>query len=270
MQLRPSTRYQDLLNAEAVVVLAAELSGLIQSGQLKWPSAGRREQKVPTSVIEELLYSWDGLVAPRPKDSLGETACTSSRTIKGTPPTGFSLSEAAAQLGVTPEQVEQLLRKGVLKRTVKRHHPKQVDRNSLWKLLRTLRRTDLIPLHAAADALGNTVSWIQANWAANGIITIQDYGLWRFVSKTDTEMVSKLRGKYMTATEAGRALGIHRTQMLSLEKLLLIDPFRFGKNRDRRLYLRTEIRALARTCEKKELLALLSRTAASKELSARH
>jgi hypothetical protein len=159
---------------------------------------------------------------------------------------GIATSEVAELLGINTQQVAVLLRRGVLQRTAQLYRPTRVDRGSYWKLSRTLQRDDLLSIEAAAEQLGVGVPWFRSNWVITGIIKVIDLGIWRFVTRDEVEMVKQLRGKYFTATEAGNALGMHRTHMLNLEKQGLVEPLRFGKNKQLRLYERDTVRNLVR------------------------
>lgn len=161
-------------------------------------------------------------------------------------PEGIATAEVAELLGISTQQVAVLLRRGVLKRTAKIHRPARVERDSYWKLARTLQRDDLLSIDAAAEVLGVGAPWFRSNWVITGIIKVIDLGIWRFVTRDDVETVRQLRGRYFTATEAGRALGMHRTHMLNLEKQGLVQPLRFGKNKQLRLYERDAVRELVR------------------------
>lgn len=159
---------------------------------------------------------------------------------------GMALSAVAEMLGINARQVATLLRRGVLRRTEKIRRPTQIDRASYWKLWRTLQRDDLLSIEGAAESLGVGVPLFRSNWIITGIVKVLDLGIWRFVNRGDVEMVKQLRGKYLTATEAGRMLGMHRTHMLNLEKRGLVEPVRLGKNKQLRLYERNAVRDLVR------------------------
>jgi len=159
---------------------------------------------------------------------------------------GMASTEVAELLGISTQQVAVLLRRGVLRRTVQLYRPTRVDRASYWKLSRTLQRDDLLSIDAAAELLGVRTPLFRSNWVITGIIKVIDLGIWRFVRRDDVEAVKQLRGKYVTATEAGRMLGMHRTHMLNLEKQGLVEPLRFGRNKMLRLYERKAIRDLVR------------------------
>lgn len=161
-------------------------------------------------------------------------------------PDGIATAEVAELLGISTQQVAVLLRRGVLKRTAQLYRPARVERDSYWKLARTLLRDDLLSIDAAAELLGAGVPWFRSNWVITGIIKVIDLGIWRFVTREDVETVRQLRGRYFTATEAGRMLGMHRTHMLNLEKQGLVQPLRFGKNKQLRLYERNAVRKLVR------------------------
>lgn len=169
---------------------------------------------------------------------------------------GIATAEVAELLGISIQQVGVLLRRGVLERTTQIYRPTRVDRNSYWKLARTLQRTDLLSLAAAAELLGVGVPRLRSNWIITGIIKVIDLGIWRFVTSDDIETVRQIRGRYLTATEAGQMLGMHRTHMLNLEKQGLIEPLRFGKNRQLRLYERNAVRTLLRQSSSPDIQTL--------------
>lgn len=159
---------------------------------------------------------------------------------------GIATAEVAELLGISTQQVAVLLRRGILKRTEQIYRPARVERASYWKLARTLQRNDLLSIDAAAELLGVGVPWFRSNWVITGIIKVIDLGIWRFVTRDDVETVRQLRSRYFTATEAGRVLGMHRTHMLNLEKQELVQPLRFGKNKQLRLFERDAVRELVR------------------------
>lgn len=159
-------------------------------------------------------------------------------------PEGIATVEVAEQLGISTQQVAVLIQRGVLKRTAKLYRPARIDRGSYWKLSRTLRRDDLLSIDSAAKLLGVGVPWFRSNWVITGIVKVVDLAIWQFVSRDDLETVKQLRDRYVTATEAGRMLGMHRTHMLNLEKQGIVQPLRFGKNKQLRLYERDAMQAL--------------------------
>jgi hypothetical protein len=173
-------------------------------------------------------------------------------------PHGIATAEVAELLGISTQQVAVLLRRRVLERTAQIYRPVRVDRKSYWKLARTLQRNDLLSLAAAAELLGVGEPRFRSNWVTTGIIKVINLGIWRFVTRDDIEMISRMRGRYVTATEAGRMLGMHRTHMLNLEKQGLVQPLRFGKNKQLRLYERDVIRSLVRQRAAPDICAIES------------
>jgi len=236
------------------------LSALTRDGFLEWPVNGKggREQRIATTQIEQLLQrGWltpDGIDLDRMYLTKNTAQPAAEKELFKSPTKGLSFLQVAEHLGVSEQQIGSLLRKGVLRRTAKRDCPPLIDRESLWKLIRTFRRPDLLPIQVAADVLGHSIAWLQTNWIANGIVTLHDYELWQFVPKVEIEMVERMRKKYMTVTEARRTLGVDQNQIKALEKRRHVTPFKFGKNRGLRLYERAAIRALVKTYGKGMLL----------------
>lgn len=247
-------RFSHLRAKEVCAILNVSitaLSALIRDGFLEWPvnGSGGREQRIATTQIESLLQrGWltpDGIDLDRVYLTKSNAQPVADKELIESLTRGMSFKQVSEHLGVSERQVGLLLRKGVLRRISKRDYPTLIDRESLWKLMRTFRRPDLLPIQVAADILGHSIAWLRANWIGNGIVTLHDYELWQFVPKVEIEMVERIRKKYMTMTEACRALGVHQDRIISLEKFLT--PFKFGKNRGLRLYERTAIRAFVKT-----------------------
>ncbi|MYM71326.1 hypothetical protein GTP56_03840 [Duganella sp. FT134W] len=130
--------------------------------------------------------------------------------------TSMSLAHVARQLGTSEKRVLQLVRKGLLKKASKHHVTTHIDRASLMKFLRTLRRPEMIEEHLAAEQLGRSVYWLRTHWG-NDIIKIHDFVLGRYVEQAKVDMVAKMRQKYMSSTTACQKLGVDRKFLRSLE-----------------------------------------------------
>lgn len=157
---------------------------------------------------------------------------------------GMPLPEVASLLGIQPVDVRYLLQKGILQRTTTAYQPVRVERQTAWKLARTLERKDLMPLAEAVAEMGCGLPWFRTNWMMSGLVTVIDLGLWQLVQREEIERIQRLRRQYVTSTEAGRMLGMHRSHLPNLEKRGLVSSLRMGKNGRLRLYERTSVKAL--------------------------
>lgn len=157
---------------------------------------------------------------------------------------GMPLPEVASLLGIQPVDVRYLLQKGILQRTATVYRPVRVERQTAWKLARTLERKDLMPLAEAVAEMGCGLPWFRTNWIMSGLVTVMDFGLWQLVRREEIERIQRLRRQYATSTEAGRMLGMHRSHLPNLEKRGLVISLRMGKNGRLRLYERASVKAL--------------------------
>ena len=64
---------------------------------------------------------------------------------------------------------------------------------------------------------------------------------WKFVKTDDIDQVKALQKEYMTAIEASKLLGMHRTHIINLKAQGKIDSISFGESNSLNLYRREDV-----------------------------
>ncbi|MCH4248513.1 MAG: TniQ family protein [Acinetobacter populi] len=157
-------------------------------------------------------------------------------------PTSYvSLNQAAKKLFISPARVAVLIQKNILKKDVHYHHHIMVENASIHALIQELQRTDFISLQEATERLHCAINWLHINWIKTGYVKLYDYVYWQFVSIQDIEKVQEIQKDYMTAIEASRFLGMHRTHIINLKSQGKIRSISFGVNNSLNMYRREDV-----------------------------
>ncbi len=222
--------------AEKLMSLGAQpVSGLRVDGALLYLF---RRADVKRINIEELraLETYE-TIAGRPKGSARK------QKRSGNPET-ISIARAATCLGLKQQQVQVLVRKGVIKRVERLGRAVHVTKRSVERLRKNLARQDTISIDEAAAQFNQSPRNFKSLWISTGILRFRDWGLWRRIPTKDLERLqSQLHGR-VTASEGGRMFSMHRSYLPNLERQGAVNPVMIGSKRKVKLYEREDLRKL--------------------------
>lgn len=153
----------------------------------------------------------------------------------------FSLRHTSSKLHISPSKVAVLVQKGILKKDEHCHSVIRVEKASVSILIEELNRQDFIALEDAAKELGCAINWLHINWIKTGYLKLHDFVYWKFVKTDDIDQVKALQKEYMTAIEASKLLGMHRTHIINLKAQGKIDSISFGESNSLNLYRREDV-----------------------------
>ena len=114
------------------------------------------------------------------------------------------------------------------------------SRVEIGKKVRLERRA----LGEAAKQLDCAINWLHINWIRTGCMKCYDYIYWKFVSTDDINKVKMIQKEYMTAIDASKLLGMHRTHIINLKAQGKINSVSFGESNPINLYRRKDVLSL--------------------------
>lgn len=153
----------------------------------------------------------------------------------------ISLKEAAQELHISAAKVAVLIQNKILKKDEHNHKVIMVEHASIYALTKALQRTDFISLPEAAKQLNCAINWLHINWIRTGCMKCYDYIYWKFVSTDDINKVKMIQKEYMTAIDASKLLGMHRTHIINLKAQGKINSVSFGESNPINLYRREDV-----------------------------
>lgn len=174
------------------------------------------------------------------------------QTITGRPPKGvirdkepppklIPITHAATALKISIQKTILLINNGFLEKSTALSRQVFITRESLDTLTKKLSDSDLIPLSKAALAIGISINSLTLNFIKTGIVDCRDYVFWKYITKSELDTLVSIKKKYITASEAGKALGSHRSLLKNFEKSGLITSSLHKKTRSIRLYKRSDL-----------------------------
>jgi len=161
---------------------------------------------------------------------------------KNTP--GIPVAEASRRLGVSSQKVITLIRSGTIGTIPCSCRGPRIDRLSLARLERMLRSPKYVPVAECAARLGCSVRQIDTIWAASKLLSVLDLKCWRLVRRSQLEKLEALLELNVTAAQAGKLLGMHRSHLPNLKRRGVIPSQVFGRRRKIRLYPKSGLEAL--------------------------
>jgi hypothetical protein len=157
----------------------------------------------------------------------------------------YTIPKAAKILNISQQKVLRLIKDGILeKHSLVNHRPILIKNNSLKNLITQLKRTDLIPVNEAAIRLGLSENKLLLNWISTGIVDIEKFTFWHFITSKDLNKIKEIQSEYLNATDASLFFGMHRSYIPNLEKRGLISSLKFHGNRSIRLYKISQLQKL--------------------------
>ena len=140
--------------------------------------------------------------------------------------------------------MKKLLSTGDLVRFGDLQRATRVTAESVDRVRSILSDPGLMTSEAAATHLGLTRHELKSGWVQRAILPVTRVGEWMFVSKLDVDYIEALSQTHLTAADAGRELGMHRTHFANLERRGLITSMRVGKRTPLRMYARADVAKL--------------------------
>lgn len=153
------------------------------------------------------------------------------------------LSTAAEALGVTLQQTINLQKQGFLYSETSTKRGLRVTKESLNKILKLINDVNLISISESTEQTNETENSFFWTWIKSGFIDYKNSGLDKYISKQDLQKVINFKSKYISAVEAAKLAGHHRSYLPNLEKQGLIKHKKIFKNRKYRIkfYDRDEV-----------------------------
>ena len=105
----------------------------------------------------------------------------------------YSLKEAAALLGISPNKVVVLVQRGILSKDNCNPITIQIKSDSLLNLKNTLNSDDYIPYLEAARLLNCPLNWMKKYWFDTEHLNIVDLVYWKLIKKNELAEVLKLK-----------------------------------------------------------------------------
>jgi hypothetical protein len=113
--------------------------------------------------------------------------------------------------------------------------------DTIQELKTQLQRSDIVPIDRASIALGIPASELDTIWAASDTIKIINLGLWRFITLKDFDKLKAIQAECLTARQAGKLFGMHRSHLPNLERQGRITSTTLGSRRRIKLYKKADV-----------------------------
>ncbi|TXD63268.1 hypothetical protein FUT88_03070 [Ralstonia sp. TCR112] len=193
------------------------------------------------------------------RDLVDRIDLTTLRTMRGYPtvtgrkPTGnatkresleMPLAEAAELLGVSVQSAKRLVTDRHLRKVKSLSRVVLVTRGSVQRFKRTLGDPEFVPIEAVPAILGVGNRALEVTYVQSGLLPVMDLTVSRRVRRVDIARLQEMRANYVTAEEAGKLLGSHRSHLPNLEARGEIRPISFAKDRSVKFYALADIRKL--------------------------
>lgn len=153
----------------------------------------------------------------------------------------LSTIEASKRLDVSIQQVKTLIQRNILERVLDSRTGVYVTRNSVKNLVRYLKNSNYISIDVAVNELKTNKTLLKREWISTGLVEHKDLVYWELVKAADIQKVKGIKSEYVSASEAGEILGMHRTHANNLHKRGLIKRHYFDKENKIPLYKRADI-----------------------------
>lgn len=184
--------------------------------------------------------------------SLNDMSGYSTRTgrppsnLKRHPLPGVYIKDASRILEISIQKVIVLIRNGVLNKIKDNSREVRVTEDSFSNLLELLSSSEYLNIQEAADRLGSDPDDFRIHYIETGIVKILDLKLWKLIHIKDILIVKVTMQHSITAREAGKILGMHRSFLPNLERTGLIKPYYGGTKRKVKFYNREDVLHLAK------------------------
>ncbi|MCL9846995.1 TniQ family protein [Ralstonia solanacearum] len=154
------------------------------------------------------------------------------------------LAAAAELLGVSAQTAKRLVTNHHLREVSSLSRSVLVTRRSVQRFKKMLDDPDLLPVEVVPPLLGVGNRALEVTYIQSGLLPVLDLTVSRRVHRADIARLQEMRANYVTAEEAGKLLGSHRSHLPNLEKRGEINSTTFGKSRSVKFYALADIRKL--------------------------
>ena len=154
------------------------------------------------------------------------------------------LAEAAELLGVSVQTAKRLVVDHHLREARGLSRSVLVTRRSVQRFKKALDDPELVPTEVAAAILGVGNRALEVTYIQSGLLSVVDLTVSRRIHRADIARLQEMRANYVTAEEAGKMFGSHRSHLPTLEKRGEINSMTFGKTRSVKFYALADIRKL--------------------------
>lgn len=158
------------------------------------------------------------------------------------------LAEAAELLGVSVQTAKRLVANHHLREVKSLSRSVLVTRRSVQRFREMLGDPEFVAIETVQAMLGLSNRALEVSYVQSGLLPVVDLIVSRRVRRTDIARVQEMRADYVTADEAGKLLGSHRSHLPNLERRGEISPISFAKGRSVKFYALADIREL-QACE---------------------
>ena len=154
----------------------------------------------------------------------------------------YSLKDASALLGISPNKVAVLVQKGILRKKENSPLSVQIEACSLLNLKNKLLSDEFISYLDAAKRLNCPINWMKKYWVDTGFLDLEDLVYWKLIYKNELTEVLDLKEEFITGAEASSLLGMRHSHVTNLQNQGLIKPHYFGKTDKKvRLFNKNEV-----------------------------
>lgn len=154
------------------------------------------------------------------------------------------LAEAAELLGISVQSAKRLVTNCHLREVSGLSRAVLVTRRSVQRLKKMLDDPELLPVEVVPPLLGVSHRALEVTYIQSGLLPVLDLTVSRRVHRADITRLQEMRANYVTAEDAGKLFGCHRSHLPNLEKRGEINSTTFGKSRSVKFYALADIRKL--------------------------
>lgn len=158
---------------------------------------------------------------------------------------GVLLTDAATRLQISTQQTAGLLQHGILVEEPTLSRGVRVTEASLTALLGVVFSPACMLISEAAALVGYTEHQFRVYFIETEVVPVVDLYIWRFVHENDLVVPKWIKDSFLSASEAGEALGMHRSFFPNLERQGEISPHVIGTKRKVKFYSRVSILQVA-------------------------
>lgn len=142
----------------------------------------------------------------------------------------ISLADAAKILELTVLRTNGLIQKGLLEADEYVGRAIHIKRDSVDRLKSMLDDQNFINIIEAAKIVGETRSAFEHHWVHTHLVTLIDLGVRQVLSRKHLKKVQRYKRTFITADEAGKLIGSHRSLLPNWERRGLIAPEKILKS----------------------------------------
>lgn len=143
----------------------------------------------------------------------------------------ITLAKIKEKLNLTSNEVIILIKEGLLIKIDDNQRNVNVTFESYKKIFGIINDSSLITLEAARRQTKESTSQFSLRWIESGFIEFVDISIERYISIKQLNKIIQFKKNFVTSDEAGKITRTHRTHMLNLEKMGLINVAKKFKTR---------------------------------------